>query len=88
MTGIQETLNDREARYGSFKDFSEICQNLKAVMRSTPKWDSLSPSQKEALEMDAHKTARILNGDPDYIDNWHDKAGYATLEENILNGKQ
>lgn len=26
-----------------------------------------------------HKIARILNGDPDYVDNWVDIAGYAKL---------
>jgi len=27
------------------------------------------------------KIARILNGDPNLIDNWHDIAGYAKLVE-------
>jgi len=31
-----------------------------------------------------HKIARILNGDPEYSDNWHDIAGYATLIEVAL----
>jgi hypothetical protein len=26
-----------------------------------------------------HKIARILNGNPDYVDNWIDIAGYAKL---------
>lgn len=29
----------------------------------------------------ADKIARILNGDPEYRDNWHDIAGYAKLAE-------
>jgi len=32
-----------------------------------------------SLYMDAMKTARILNGNPDNIDSWHDKAGYSEL---------
>jgi len=28
--------------------------------------------------------ARIVNGDSNYIDNWHDIAGYATLVEQEL----
>lgn len=83
---INKTLIDREKTYGSFKDFSVICQALKRVLHSSPKWNLLSDSQKEALEMDAHKTARILNGDPNYVDNWHDKAGYSTLVEKEING--
>jgi len=33
-----------------------------------------------------HKIARIVNGDPDYTDSWHDIAGYAKLVEDRLNG--
>lgn len=84
---INDTLKERESRYGSFAAFSVICQDIKKVLHAAPKWAGLSDSQKEALEMDAHKTARILNGDPDYADNWHDKAGYSTLVENEINGK-
>jgi hypothetical protein len=48
-------------------------------MHSADNWTGLAPDQQEALEMIQHKIARILNGDPDYFDNWHDIAGYATL---------
>ena len=34
--------------------------------------------------MIASKIARIVNGDPDYADNWHDIAGYARLVEKEL----
>jgi len=44
----------------------------------------LNNDQREALEMIAHKIARILNGDPNYADNWIDIAGYATLVANRL----
>jgi len=50
-------------------------------MRATPGWERLDPIHKESLEMNAHKIARILNGDPNYADSWHDIAGYATLVE-------
>lgn len=46
----------------------------------------LDPDQREALEMIAHKIARILNGDPNYADSWHDVAGYATLVADRLQG--
>jgi hypothetical protein len=39
---------------------------------------------REALEMLAHKTGRILNGDPAYADSWHDIAGYVRLVEQRL----
>lgn len=81
---VEHTLNERGKRYGEFADHAKIAQDLKDVMRNTPGWSRLSPSQKEALEMDAHKTARILNGDPNYADSWHDKQGYARLVEQEL----
>ena len=53
-------------------------------MRRQSGWGRLNTAQEEALEMIAHKIARIINGDPDYKDNWHDIAGYATLVERSL----
>jgi len=76
---LDDTLRERGGRYGDFKDHASITQELKDVMRATPKWEGLKPYQKEALEMIAHKIGRILNGDPDYQDSWLDSAGYAKL---------
>ena len=79
MNDIRDTLEERGTRYGAFCDHAEISQELKDVMHDTPNWQSLRPDQKEALEMIQHKIARILNGDPDYVDSWTDIAGYSTL---------
>jgi hypothetical protein len=49
------------------------------MMQESPKWNRLTSVQRESLEMIQHKIARMLNGDPDYIDNWVDIVGYATL---------
>ena len=76
---VESTLSERGKRYGKFKDGADIMQELKSVMRSTSGWGNLSPSQREALEMIQHKVGRILNGDPNYIENFTDIAGYATL---------
>lgn len=85
---IEETLAERGKRYGSFDSFSLISQSLKNVMRATEGWGRLNPHQREALEMAQHKIARILNGDPDYADNWHDVSGYAKLVEDLLTPKK
>ena len=53
-------------------------------MRRTPGWHRLDPDMKEALEMISLKVARILNGDADVTDHWHDIAGYARLVEKRL----
>jgi hypothetical protein len=47
-------------------------------------WSQLSPVQRQALTVIADKIARILTGDPDYADNWHDIQGYARLVEERL----
>jgi hypothetical protein len=83
-TNINEMLAGREARYGSFEGHANISQTLKDDMRQHPGWERLVSDQREALEMIAHKIARILNGDPDYADNWVDLGGYPTLVANRL----
>lgn len=83
---IVETLKQRGDRYGPFKGHALITQSLKEVMFDSGGWSRLSPSQKEALEMVAHKIGRILNGDPNYADSWHDIAGYASLVDKELEG--
>ena len=88
MSNIDKTLNERGTRYGDFEDHAFITQDLKAVMQETPNWDALKADQKEALEMTAHKIGRILNGDPDYIDSWHDIIGYIRLVEQRLEKEQ
>lgn len=85
---VDNTLTARASRYGKFNGVAQITQALKAEMRATPNWDSLSFDKKEALEMIAQKIARILNGDPNYHDSWHDIAGYAELVASALQGVQ
>lgn len=87
ISSTEALITERGARYGKFKDGAEIMQELKDVMRSVDGWNNLSASQKEALDMIQHKIGRILNGDPNYDDNWKDVAGYATLIVNELNGE-
>ena len=84
---VETTLEERGARYGKFSGHASIAQNLKEVMRIHKGWRNLNASQREALEMIAHKIGRILNGDPNYADSWHDIAGYATLVDKQLNGQ-
>ena len=81
---IEQTLAERDKRYGDFVGHAQITQAIKYVMQISPKWNSLSPDKKEALEMVAHKIGRILNGDPEYHDSWHDIEGYVRLVSNTL----
>lgn len=83
---IEATLTERGSRYGSFVGHARITQNIKDAMKDSPNWNTLSPSQKECLEMIAHKAGRILNGDPNYHDSWHDIVGYTKLVADELLG--
>lgn len=84
MTTVDQTLEERGNRYGDFKGHARITQNIKRAMADSPNWDELSDDKKEALEMVAHKVGRILNGDPEYDDSWHDIGGYTRLVEQDL----
>jgi hypothetical protein len=84
---IEDTLAERGTRYGAFPEHARITQAIKAAMVDSPNWAGLRPDMKEALEMVAHKVARILNGDPLYADSWHDIIGYAKLVEDTLGEK-
>lgn len=82
---IDKTLKERGDRYGSYLAQSTTTQNIKSAMMDSPNWEALTPDKKESLEMIALKVARILNGDPEYHDNWHDIIGYTKLVADTLN---
>ena len=87
MANLEETLKDRGKRYGRFVDHAAITQELKAtIQRHLDSPQSLEADQQEALDMICHKIGRIVCGDPNYADSWHDIAGYAKLVEDRLNG--
>lgn len=84
MTQIESTLKERGALYGSFVEQAAIEQNIKRAMMQAPNWAGLPPDSKSALEMIAGKISRILNGAPEYRDNWHDIVGYAKLVDDRI----
>jgi hypothetical protein len=81
---VQATLNERENSHGDFIENGRVMQLFKAICRNEVNWELLSPYQKESIDMICNKLGRILCGNPNHIDHWHDIAGYATLVENIL----
>lgn len=76
---IDALLAERGNTHGDYAEHAAITQALKDVMRSTPGWNRLNDIMKETLEMHAHKTGRILAGNPEHVDHWDDIAGYARL---------
>lgn len=90
MTDIRETLTARGKTYGRFFSHATIAQELKQIVLEAMgrRWVDLAPDQREALEMILHKIARVVNGDPNHVDSWHDIAGYATLVADRLRGSR
>lgn len=84
MSEIDTTLEERGNRYGKFSEHARITQGIKKAMIDSPNWKKLTDDKREALEMLAHKIGRILNGDPEYKDSWHDIIGYTKLIEDTL----
>ena len=88
--GTAAILNERGTTYGEFHNRAALSQSLSDIMTTGRSWPKLSPAQREALQMIQHKIARILNGDPFYLDSWVDIVGYAELgkrETERLGGK-
>jgi hypothetical protein len=81
---IQSTLDQRASSHGNFIVNGNIMQRLKNSVRATAGWEKLAPHQAEAIDMILHKIGRILSGNPNFADHWHDIAGYATLVEKEL----
>lgn len=85
---VADTLKQRHNIHGDYAEQSLMSMNLLTVMQQSTKYHRMSAAQKEALILIAVKIGRILMGDANAADHWHDIAGYAQLVENILNGKQ
>ena len=79
MNDITAILQQRGERYGAFAGHAKVAQDIKRAMAASANWDKLTDDKREALEMIAHKIARVLNGDPEYYDSWIDISGYTEL---------
>ena len=88
MEDLQKTLEERGKRYGDFLGHAKITQQIKRAMVRSPNWAILTDDKREALDMVAHKIGRILNGDPEYKDSWHDINGYVKLVEDTLEDEE
>ena len=83
---IEATLAERQAQYGSFEDVARITGKIMEAL-SGVRVNGLSDlpyPHRMALYMIASKMARIMNGDFNYRDNWHDIGGYSKLIEDLL----
>lgn len=80
---VETTLAERQNTHGDFRHNAEASQALKQTYRLHVSQE-LTNVQLEALDNICQKMARIITGNPNHADNWHDIAGYATLAEKNL----
>lgn len=87
MSNIENTLNERGSTYGDFTDNARVSEGIMDGLRCEEGFQNLRPVHKAALNVIAQKMSRIVNGDPEYKDNWHDIEGYAKLAEDRCLGR-
>lgn len=90
MSETNEILNERGKRYGNYLKQTEISRELRQIINKAIAERALvlAADQEDALMMTCVKISRIINGDPDYSDNWKDIAGYSTLVADRLDGNE
>lgn len=83
---IEATLAERQAQYGCFEDVAFVTENIMAILSKvrTNGLNDLPYPHRMALYMIASKMARIVNGDFNHKDSWHDIGGYSKLIEDLL----
>ena len=83
---IEATLAERQAQYGCFEDVAFVTENIMATLSKVRVngLNDLPHTHRMALYMIASKMARIVNGDFNHKDGWHDIGGYSKLIEDLL----
>jgi len=88
-SNLDQTLFERACRYGSFIDVAQRTNNIQAaILHNAPQLPSTTPLYREALHQIAYKIARLVNGQINHADSWHDIAGYAMLVHNQIAQEQ
>lgn len=78
---LESTLNQRNSVHGDFEDNADIYVKLLETCEAAKGHGKLTPRQRTAIHYIIGKLSRILSGDPNHADHWHDIAGYAALGE-------
>lgn len=69
-------LQERSATHGDFEHWAKVSQRLKFALAEGASWNTMGAVQREALEAVMGKLARIVTGDPNFIDHYRDIIGY------------
>lgn len=86
---IQTTLDTRGTQYGDFRTQANLSQVLNHSIQQHyyqvhPEGPALPNYISEAVLLICHKLARMANGNPLFIENFRDIAGYSQLVVDIL----
>lgn len=81
MSDVSDTLKNRHNTHGDYHEQAEFATALRHTMQTGKHWRTLTNQEEDALLMIVVKISRILCGNPNEPDHWHDIAGYATLVE-------
>lgn len=71
-----QLIAQRASTHGDFRDNARVSRQLKTLFKNNTLF-KLKDFQAEGLDLIALKISRILTGNPNYVDNWDDIAGYA-----------
>lgn len=84
--GVDATLAERQSTYGNFEDVAFVTENIMSVLGQVRVngLSELPNTHRMALYMIASKMARIVNGDFNHLDSWHDIGGYSKLIEGLI----
>ena len=87
--GVDATLAERQSTYGNFEDVAFVTENIMSILAKVRVngLDDFPNTHRMALYMIASKMARIVNGDFNHLDSWHDIGGYAKLIEKLIKGE-
>ena len=87
---VEATLAERQSTYGNFEDVAFVTENIMSVLGSVRVngLSELPTTHRMALYMIASKMARIVNGDFNHLDGWHDIGGYSKLIEKLIKGER
>lgn len=83
LSKVDETLKERQSQYGCFEDVAFVTQGFIEIMNKC-RYKEIPQPHQMALYMIASKMARLVNGDCNHKDSWHDIGGYAKLIEDLI----
>lgn len=77
---VRITLQKRGDRYGDVDVQAGLYDELLEVIgKHVQEWRSMTPRQRQSIRMICLKISRLVCGNHDDADSWHDIEGYARL---------